>query len=296
MELSATQERELFHATCGGFGLTGVILTARIRVSRLPSRRAELTIVPISTVIEGAAILRSASDEPGGVHAWHDFSRRGDGFGRGHVRILRFASDAAEDAPPPAMPPSRLSADRRGVLPMRLLNRWTLRAINEFYAFSHRSGRQPIDVLRALFPIHGSEAYFYLFGRAGFHETQVIVPHGQLQAYLELVRSMAERFQVLITLGATKFFDGRSELLRFDGEGISVAINIPRDRNAARFLAELDRFVIEAGARPSLIKDSRLSRQVFDATYPESDRFRSLLRAWDPKRRFRSELSDRLGL
>jgi hypothetical protein len=46
----------------------------------------------------------------------------------------------------------------------------------------------------------------------------------------------------------------------------------------------------------TLIKDSRLPRAVFEASVPEADAFRAALRHWDPKRRFRSTLSERLGL
>jgi hypothetical protein len=50
------------------------------------------------------------------------------------------------------------------------------------------------------------------------------------------------------------------------------------------------------GGRPNAIKDSRLPRAVFDATYADCDRFRAIIDDWDPKRVFRSALTTRLGL
>jgi FAD/FMN-containing dehydrogenase len=62
------------------------------------------------------------------------------------------------------------------------------------------------------------------------------------------------------------------------------------------FAEFLDALAIHCGAQPNLIKDSRLPAAVVSATYTEYERFRKLLRAFDPNRSFRSELSDRLNL
>jgi decaprenylphospho-beta-D-ribofuranose 2-oxidase len=298
IDLSATAEPELFRATCGGLGLTGIILTARLRVQALPSRLAEITLVPVATALEGAAVLRSAAAEAGGAHSWHDFSWFDRRFGRGHVRIFRFSDHPPEqnDAAKPLR--STLSPERRAALPFCLLNSWTIRAINFAYASSRPADATTrlADLSEVLFPVHGNELYFSLFGRAGFHESQVIIPHDAVADYLELIRAEARRRRVAVALGSAKLFAGKPDLLRFDGDGIGLAINVPRSARALPFLAELDRFVAAAGGRPYLIKDSRLSRDVFEATYPESGQFRSILKGWDPKRRFRSELARRLGL
>ena len=50
------------------------------------------------------------------------------------------------------------------------------------------------------------------------------------------------------------------------------------------------------GGRHYLVKDARLDRELFARTYPEADGFRGALLRWDPRRRFRSLLSDRLGI
>ena len=52
----------------------------------------------------------------------------------------------------------------------------------------------------------------------------------------------------------------------------------------------------EHGGWPNIIKDSRLTADVVSAAYPEYERFRLALRSFDPKRLYRSELSERLAL
>ena len=297
IELSETREPELFRATCGGYGLTGLILSARLRVTKLPGRQAEVSLIPAGSVREAAALLGALPPDCAGAHSWHDFARFDRRFGSGHVRILRFAAGADDVAA--ALPRvSPLTPDRRRHLPVSLWNRWTARAVNAAYASAHRADGAPkrASLIEALFPVHGNEAYYFLFGRAGLYESQVILPESAIEEYVAAIRHFAQDYGIAITLGSAKRFSGGNDLLRYDGTGISLALNIARTRRAPDFLAQLDRIVIAAGGRPNLIKDSRLPRAVFEATYPEADRFRALLRGWDPKRRFRSGLAARLGL
>ncbi len=296
IELSETLEPELFRASCGGYGLTGIILSARLRVTPLPGRAAEISLIPAESVQEAAALLAAMPPDCAGAHSWHDFARFDQRFGSGHVRLLRFATfDEAVTALPRVSP---LTPQRRRHLPLSLWTRWTARAVNAAYTRAHRTGETPkrTSLVEALFPVHGNEAYFFLFGRAGLYESQVILPETALDDYLAAIRHFAPQFGIAVTLGSAKRFAGGNDLLRYDGTGISLALNIARTRRAPDFLAELDRIVISAGGRPNLIKDSRLPRAVFDATYPEADRFRAVLRRWDPKARFRSGLATRLGL
>ena len=62
------------------------------------------------------------------------------------------------------------------------------------------------------------------------------------------------------------------------------------------FLNELDRLYIEYDVVPSIIKDSRLKKEVFDKCYRFANEFRKDLIDFDRNRFYKSELSDRLDL
>ena len=100
----------------------------------------------------------------------------------------------------------------------------------------------------------------------------------------------------LVSSGNAPHAEHDEELLRFAREGLCLALNFPRTPESGHFLQFLDRLIVRLGGIPSIIKDSRLPHTVVDASYPEAQRFRELLHQFDPKRRFRSELSDRLHL
>jgi decaprenylphospho-beta-D-ribofuranose 2-oxidase len=124
----------------------------------------------------------------------------------------------------------------------------------------------------------------------------MVMPIERINDYINAVQDYLSYNPIAVTLASAKLFRGRRELLRFTGDGICFALNFPRTQASSTFLNFLDKLVISVGGFPNIIKDSRLPRSVVDACYPEADRFRGQLHTFDPKRRFRSELSERLGL
>lgn len=301
IEVSPTAEPDLFRLTCGGYGLTGHIISARLRVSPIPSHIVEVKAVPVPDLVSGVNSLIEKALKSDFAYSWHDFMSSGTCFGQGYVYLGRFVShgeiatsaerDRAQTVP-------ILSSATRASWRIPLFNRFTARMLNLAFRGKQRLGglTQRIDLRDALFPIHESQVYFKLFGARGFHEYQVVIPSLRAHDYLDAVRGYLSRHPMAVTLASAKFFQGSRELLRFSGDGICFAVNVPRTAPAKAFLAFLDELVVSVGGIPNIIKDSRLPRSVVEACYPETQRFRDQLRKFDPKRLFRSELSERLGL
>jgi decaprenylphospho-beta-D-ribofuranose 2-oxidase len=297
--LSPTLNAEIFRATCGGFGLTGTIVSVRLQAKPIPSNVVDQRCVAVDSLGEGMRQLRESAETSDFAYSWHDFSRLGRGFGRGYVRSGVFAPEgSASSGEVRSGGNAKLSPAWRARLPVALLNPLSAKLVNSAHRFEirKRGGHARESLAGALFPVHGSEVYFRLFGSRGFHEYQALVPHARLEEYIAGVKSSSRRRRVVVTLASAKLFSGLSDLLRFSGDGICFSVNVPRGPRSLSFLEDLDGLVIEVGGKPNIIKDSRLPRAVMDAAYPEADRLRALLRAWDPARIFRSELSTRLGL
>jgi decaprenylphospho-beta-D-ribofuranose 2-oxidase len=299
IDLSRNHESELFRLTCGGYGLTGHIIRARLCTVPIPSPAVEFKAVAFSNAMEGLKLLGHVSREADFAYAWHDMASSGKSFGSGYVFHARFVSDGHEalsqscDAEPP-----QLSATLRAAWPFALFNSLSVRALNILYRHQQRPALvgKTLALHDALFPVHKVQFYFKLFGARGFHEYQVILPLEAMHDYLDAIRMSIRKRRIAITLASTKVFHGSCELLRFTGEGVCLALNFPRSAASYEFMSFLDERVIALGGRPNIIKDSRLPRAVMDACYPEADKFRAALLAFDPKRMFRSELSERLGL
>jgi decaprenylphospho-beta-D-ribofuranose 2-oxidase len=299
VDLSSAHDADLFRATCGGYGTTGLIISAKLRAKRLPGRAVDLRWYATRNVEDGAAQLRALAADSDFVFSWHDLTKRGSDFGRGYVSagtIIDASNGSAAGEENWSAP--NISGAWRGRLPISVFNPWSTKAVNAIHGFRRRKGqgRSRSSLAECTFPIHGSEIYFRLFGKKGFHELQAIVPHDRFDEYVAGIRSAISKHHIAVTLASAKLFTGPCDLLRFTGDGICFALNIRRDSRSMAFLADMDRLVISVGGRPNIIKDSRLPKAIVEATYPDFGRFRAILRGWDAARVFRSELSARLGL
>lgn len=296
LELSPHRDPKLFRLTCGGYGLTGHIISARLRASPTPTPWVKMRATHFADATEGFGLLRDAPDDSDFAYTWQDMASPKSGFGSGYLVRGTFAERGPMVGALVEVP--ALSAESRGRWPLSLLNSISARLVN--LEFRRRQGPllhgKIVPLEETLFPIHKAQLYFQMFGAPGFREYQAILPHCAIGDYVESVRTYVSANSVPIALASAKAFTGSSELLRFTGAGICLALDVPAGAAADRFMTFLDERVIALGGVPNIIKDSRLPRAVLDACYPEADQFRHALRAFDPKRLFRSDLSERLGL
>jgi decaprenylphospho-beta-D-ribofuranose 2-oxidase len=239
-----------------------------------------------------ADVMAELAEDVDLTYSWHDFLRPDM---PGFVISGTFAPDH-EPAEQDIVIASRLSARSRSLLPFTALNRLSGSVLNRVYQELSRRPPKYVALENALFPARKASWYYYLYGRPGFHEYQAIVPRHHFSEYVERLRYAAKKTEVSIFLAAGKYFFGPPSLMRFSGTGVCFAVNVARSRSSCRFMDEIDKLAIELGCKPNVIKDSRLSRSTVEATYPEYDRFKRVLRDVDPRHVFSSEMSVRLGL
>ncbi|WP_320535195.1 FAD-binding oxidoreductase [Robbsia andropogonis] len=298
--VSRAADADVFDLTCGGYGLTGHLLTARLYTAAMPSQSVRLTTRPFDRFESGITALHASLDRSDFSYTWHDFINKGDRFGSGYLTEAQFvATDTAADMTLLRRKPSTLSADTRARLPINLLGNSSARLLNYLYRRKQERiglGGRLIGLEAALYPAQQVESYFRLFGRPGFHEYQALLPHDAAPAFIDAIATALVRSPCPVTLASAKLFVGPRSRLRFSGDGVCLALNFPRHPNAEPLLQCLDMHLVEFGGLPNIIKDSRLPREVAEACYPEMDAFRAALRGFDAKRLFRSTLSERLGL
>ena len=299
LELSRSKNPEIFSLTCGGYGLTGNIVTARLRLTPIVSSGVVLEIVPVNNIYEFAGDFERAAATSELVYSWHDFTARGKEFGRGVIVTGTFDQRCPPQIGKESQDGGRsLDSATVGRLPFSLFNRLTTPLFNRVYraSFQWLPHTKQISLYDFLFQVHNKGIYFRFFGKNGFHECQILVAATHFNSFVEKIQKRLENHPVPITLASAKLFRGQRELLRFTGDGICLSLNFPRNRQGAEFASFLDDLLIEYGGLPNLIKDSRLSARVVDAAYSESGQFRSRLRNFDARRLYRSELSERLHL
>lgn len=299
LQLSHSREADLFRLTCGGYGLTGNILSAKLRLKSIPSAVAEVSLVPVDDISQLPQLLKKSADSADFVFSWHDFDATGAGFGRGFIQEGRFLDTTVLDESCFHSGKQTLSAECRGIFKVNLFNKFSIRLLNTLYGARAKwaSGPVRMSLFDSIFPIQKSkELYFKFFGNAGFYEYQLLLPSDRFAHFAEEIRRWRRTRYLPLTLASAKLFSGKQDLLRYTGEGICICLDFPRCAEADDFLRFLDQLMLECGGIPNIIKDSRLPRDVVQAAYPEFETFKNRLQEFDPARIYQSELSMRLGL
>lgn len=298
LQVGPDQNPEVFELTCGGFGLTGHIVSARLQLSALPGRTVGVRKIRIPRFEDTLALLEEHAPRATFIYTWHDFTERGDAFGRGFLYSGEFLRGSGESSARTEPRVVDIDAESRGRWGRSLLNAWTTRPFNAAYRLWQGllPDEQRMDLFSFLFPVARKVVYFRLFGAAGFRECQFLIPRAAFGRLAAALRSFLTDNATPVALASCKLFRGTQSHLRFDGDGVCLAVDFPSGPRGERFTVFLDGLVRELGGRPNIIKDSRLSRDLVEACFPEYARFRDALRRFDPERLYVSELSERLGL
>ncbi|MGW4199468.1 FAD-binding protein [Streptomyces sp. NPDC004726] len=293
---------DLFDATAGGMGLTGVILSAAIRLHRV-----ETSLMSVDTeraVDLDDLMARLAADDHRHRYsvAWIDLLARGRALGRSVITRGEHAPLAALPTrarrAPLAFRPGQLPAPPAFV-PGGLLTRSSVGLFNEFwYRKAPRSRKGELKRLSAFFhPLDGVPHWNRIYGRDGFVQYQFVVGHGQEETLRRIVRRIAERGYPSFLAVLKRFGEGDPGWLSFPMPGWTLALDIPAGLpGLGAFLDELDEEVADAGGRVYLAKDSRLRPELLAAMYPRLPDFRALRARIDPHGVFTSDLSRRLAL
>lgn len=294
IECSRSKEPELFELSVGGFGLTGFVTRVKLGLQPLPGAVLRRQRHRARNLREAVEIMEARRDDAA-LYSWNDLNRRRDAFGRGIVYAERFE----DSKPTPKRGAYRgLDAEARALLPWSLLGRWNAAAFTRSYGIleSLRGGSQRISLARGLFPIHGRELYFRLFGRRGLREYQMLLPRSCWDEAVEALERLLAHHRAPVTLGSLKLFDGETTLLNFCGSGVCLTLDIPASERDAPLFAALDELVIELGGIVNLSKDGRIGEALVRRVFPDYETFRERLHRFDPKRRFDSSLRRRIGV
>jgi decaprenylphospho-beta-D-ribofuranose 2-oxidase len=305
LEISPEVNSELFYATLGGMGLTGVVVQATLRAEPLAAPWV-LANTDRTDSFEQTLALMSGEERHRYSVAWLDLLADGPQLGRAVV-------SSADPWPAGSSPPSggRRRATYPGALsrrpaleiphgfPAALLRPSGMRAFNtlRWRAAPRRERERPLTLAPYFFPLDALGAWNRLYGQGGFIQYQFVVPSGREAELVRCVRLLRLRrlpvyLAVLKRLGPE--FGGP---LSFPLEGWTLAADMPAAApGLMAALDELDEVVAGCGGRVYLTKDARLRRETMAAMYPELDRFRAQRAPVDPGGVLRSDLARRLGL
>ncbi|MFG3495274.1 FAD-binding protein [Streptomyces sp. NPDC047928] len=296
---------DLFDATTGGMGLTGVVLSAALRLLPVETSLMSVDTERARDLDDLMARLTATDHRYRYSVAWIDLLARGAATGRS---VLTRGDHAPYDAlpvgarrrrrDPLAFRPGRLPA-APSYVPRGLLGRTSVGLFNELWyrrAPRRRTGElQPIPSF--FHPLDGVPHWNRIYGRGGFVQYQFAVGDGQEETLRRVVRRIARRGCPSFLAVLKRFGDADPGWLSFPMPGWTLALDIPASLSGlGAFLDELDEDVAAAGGRVYLAKDARLRPELLPAMYPRLPDFLALRARLDPGSVFTSDLARRLAL
>jgi decaprenylphospho-beta-D-ribofuranose 2-oxidase len=300
-DVSRTSDPDLFRATVGGMGLTGIITDATVRMQRIESARLVVDTDRTSDLDQVMSLMIEGDDQYDYSVAWIDILAKGASMGRSILDRGRFATRdealAGGASDPLAYRPHQLPAVP-DLFPSGLINKLFCTAFNEaWYRKAPVQRRDALMTIEQFFhPLDMVADWNRAYGRRGFFQWQFAVPDDAG----DVVRRSLERLSgagVPSFLAVLKRFGpGNDCPLSFPTKGWTLAFDTAVEPGLERLFDELDEMVVEAGGRIYLVKDSRVRPELVPLMYPQLDEWRAVRDRVDPQRRFRSDLSRRLEL
>lgn len=299
LRCSHQENADLFAATCGGMGLTGMIVRAAFRMVAIETAWMRQRTVRARDLDEAMALFEQSHAWTYSV-AWIDCLARGRDLGRSAILLAEHASlgelDASRRAAPLARPPRKSRAVPID-LPGFALSGFNVAAFNRLYYAMQRPGEALVALDPYFYPLDAMADWNRIYGRRGFVQYQCVLPLAESE------RGLARLLETIAAAGSGSFLAVLKRLgpqsfgmLSFPMPGYTLALDFPATPDNLALLDRLDAITADHGGRIYLTKDARLSPAMLARGYPRLQEFRDLRAHYGLDRRFSSLLSQRLRL
>lgn len=302
VDVDKVTQPDLFWATAGGMGLTGLILDATFQMKAIESSRLLVDTDRADDLDSVMALMVEGDDAYDYSVAWIDIMTEGSSMGRSVLDRGRFARldelSPKARANPLAFTSNSL-ATFPGVVPSGLINGATVKAFNElWFRKAPATRRANLQTITQFFhPLDLVEHWNRVYGPRGFLQWQYVVPDSATEVVRTTLEALSHAGVPSFLAVLKRMGPGNLGHLSFPSSGWTLAFDAPiGDPDLGRLLDRLDETVVEVGGRIYLAKDSRVNPSLLGQMYPRLDEWLEIRRRIDPDGRFQSDLARRLGL
>ncbi len=264
-----SQNSDLFRATVGGMGLTGLITTASIRLMKVSSLNIEEVVTPIGSLDEYFGLAAEADEKNEYSVAWIDQLATGRNEGRGLLMTGNHARGLSRSHKLPGK--SHLAIPVQP--PLNMLNRPLVRLFNIAYrtAKSRKTARHVTNSNAFFFPLDGVAHWNRLYGPKGLVQHQSVIPEsGARRTVVELLRAARDAGQASFLTVLKRFGTLASPgIMSFPRPGYTLTLDFAfRGPQTVELLERLNRITIDAGGAVNPYKDAFMGPEIFAASFP----------------------------
>lgn len=295
---------ELFWATVGGMGLTGIIVQATIRMTKTETAFF-IADGDLTSNFDETIEFHADGSEHNYTYssAWFDAISPEPKLGRAAISrgSLATLDQLKELAPKLAKDPLKFSAPQLitvpDIFPNFTMNKLTMKAVGQAWWLKSGEYRDQVQNLTQFYqPLDLIGEWNRGYGSRGFLQYQFVVPREATSELKSIVRSIQASGHYSALNVFKLFGEGNRAPLSFPMPGWNICVDFPIKPGLGHFLDELDKRVLDFGGRLYLAKESRTSAEKFHQMYPQMQSWLDTRNQIDPTGVFASDMSRRLEL
>lgn len=301
LRCASDENEHLLRATIGGMGLTGVILSAKLRLSPIQTSYMHVVYRHATNLDATLEWMEEAAKSNEQLISWLDLRARPSKLV--HSIVMTANSASVEQLPAkfrrkPVKPVCSAMGSVPCFAPGFAINRATRWLFNALYSYKHRNGERIVHFDAFLYPQDKLDNWNRLYGKRGFVDYQVLFPPETSRSGLIALLEELKAEQPAVCMAVLKLFGKPGKgLLSFTHPGFTLSVDFPHTgASLTRFIRKLDALVLKHDGRLYLAKDALMEPATFQAMYPELETFCEVKAKYDPNLRFSSSQARRLGM
>jgi FAD/FMN-containing dehydrogenase len=291
IKCSKIKNPKLFISTCGGMGLTGIILSAKIQLLKVQSNFIKETIIKSTSLVETLSYFKKYNHKKYLV-SWIDTNAINKNLGRGIIYIGEHVMKKNKDFT------KHSSLNIPFNFPIFFLNNFFLKLLSKIYFIKNIKYQERIvEMKKYFYPLDNIKNWNKIYGKMGFVQIQVLISNRNLITNLKkIILFFQENNQISFVSTLKKMGKKNKNLLSFPEDGYTITFDIKNNPNLKSFYTELEKILINMNAKIYLTKDALMTKEYFHKTYSNINKFIKYKKIYDPKLIFISYQSKRLGI
>lgn len=291
---SKNENQDFFEMTIGGFGLTGCILSAKIKLKKITSFFIEQEVKEFKTYNEFFSLLKKSDGYEYNVN-WID------SFDSSQIKgLCYFGKHFTENN---EITKEKISFKEKKI---GLLNLISLKIFTQNY-YLIKITKFIFRKLKKFFykKISSFDDFFYpqdyfvnwnkIYGSDGFFQAQFLVKEKDFIHILGRISNFFTKEKNFSTFVIIKKFDEEGKYLNFYGQGFSISMDIPINSKFLKTKEFLNNIFKEFEIKINFSKDSICSKQIIEQK-KEYTEFKDALNSINPERKLNSLFSNRLKI
>ena len=287
---SRNKNPKVFYSTCGGMGLTGIIIEAKIRLIRIPSENILETVIKTENLDQTLKKFEELNSNKY-IVAWIDTNKINKNLGRSIIYVGKHSKDKQNYL-------KKFYFKLPFELPSFFLNNKTLKVLsNLYYYFSPSYKKRIVNIKNFFYPLDVIKNWNFAYGKKGFVQIQVLLNKKNFKRNLEeIILFFNRRNQVSFLSTLKKMGRGNKNLLSFPDEGYTITFDIQNNNQLEKFYRSLEKRLKKIDAKQYLTKDNLMTKSFFKQKNKNLIKFIKTKRKLDPHNKFQAYQSIKLGI